>query len=119
MTSPVRSERGAGLLDVLIAVVVIGTCIAALAGQVLAVSAGARRAAVEGRRAELAQRLADRVRSGLAPEATGSVSRPVGGEAYEASFTRRPDVATGALELSARPAGGGGTLALSAALPVP
>ena len=114
-----NGERGTGLLEVLVAIVVLGACLAGVAGQLLAVRSGARRAAVEGRRAELAQRLADRVRSGMATGPAGALSVAVGGEAYGATFTRRDDVAPGAVEFSAAPASGYDGFALGPAQPVP
>lgn len=109
--------RGVALIESLVAVVVLGLAAAALIGLLMSVSGGARAAAVEGRRAELAQRAADLVRAGRAPAATGTIRATVGGELYEAVYARRDDIAPGALEVTVDRPGGGRTLVLNAASP--
>ena len=112
-------QRGAALVDVLIAVVLVGIAVAALAGQVSSAVHAARQAAADGRRAELAQRLADRVRSGLEPADSGTMNASVGGAAHVGWFARRDGVAPGSVTFEARAAQGGAPLVLGAARPAP
>lgn len=110
--------RGATLVEALIALVVLGLGAAALVGLLMSTAGGARSAAVEGRRAELAQRAGDLVRTGLASGDSGTIRATIGGEVYEAAYVRRDDVAPGALEVTVARRGGSGRLVLGAATAV-
>lgn len=113
--SPDPGARGVALIESLLAVVVLGLAAAALIGMLMSTSGGARAAAEEGRRAELAQRAADQVRAGRVTAPTGTVRATIGGEVYEAAYARRDDVAPGALEVTVERLGGGRMLVLAAA----
>lgn len=110
-------SRGAALVEALVGAVVLGLAAAALIGLLMSVAGGARSAAFVGRRAELAQRAADLVRSGHESGTTGTIRATIGGEVYEAAFARRDDIAPGALEVTVDRLDGGATLILSAASP--
>lgn len=116
---PGLGRRGATLVDALVALTVLGLAAAALTTLLLSSSGSARSAAREGRRAEVAQRTLDRVRSGLATADSGVLRGWPGGEGFEAVFVRRDTVAPGALEVRVRPIGGGPELVLEAARPSP
>ena len=111
--------RGAALVDALIALVVLGLGAAAVSATMLGASHGKRAAALDGRRAELAVRTADRLRTGLLSGSSGSFVASVGGERFEVRYARRDDVAPGAIELAVGPASGGPQLRLAPAAPVP
>jgi type II secretory pathway pseudopilin PulG len=103
------------LVEAMVALVVLGLAAAALIGLLLTATGGARSAAVEGRRAELAQRAGDLARTGQASGAAGTIRRTIGGEVYEAVYARRDDVSPGALEVTVTRLDGGGSLTLSPA----
>ena len=109
--------RGAALVESLVAVVVLGLAGAALIGLLMTATSGARAAAIEGRRAELAQRVVDLVRAGRTTATTGTIRATIGGEVYEAAYARRDDVDPGALEVIVGMPGGGRALVLGAASP--
>jgi len=111
--------RGAALVDALIALVVLGLGAAAVSTTTLGASRGKRAAALDGRRAELAVRTADRLRTGLLSGSSGSFVAYVGGERFEVRYARRDDVSPGAIELAVGPASGGPELRLAPAAPVP
>lgn len=115
----VLGQRGATIVDALLAVIVLGLGAAALTTLLLSSSGDARSAALEGRRAELAQRALDRVRSGLETADSGVVRGRPGGEDLEAVFVRRDTVAPGAVEVRVQPIGGDPELVLEAARPAP
>lgn len=111
--------RGAALIDALIALVVLGLVAAAVGGMRLEAARNGRAAALDGRRAELALRTADRLRAGLLAGASGTLLVSVGGELFDVRFARRDDVAPGAIELAVGPVADGSLLRLSPASPVP
>jgi len=114
-----RGTRGAALIDALIALVVLGLAATAVTGMTRGAADGGRAAALDGRRAELALRTVDRLRSGFLAGASGRFVVPVGGEAFDVRYARRDDVAPGAIELTVGPVTGGQQLRLSPARPAP
>lgn len=115
--SPGLGARGAALVEAMVAVLLLALGGVALIGLLTSSTRTARSAAVEGRAAELAQRASDLVRAGRASGPTGNVRGTFAGEVYEAAYTRRDDVAPGALEVTVERLGGGPVLVLSAASP--
>lgn len=114
-----REAAGFALLDVLVALTMLGLGTAAIAGLAMNAVAEGRSAALVGRRATLAVSVGDQVRAGLFPGDSGIVLTEVDGEAYEVEFIRRDALAVGSLELSVRRAEGGGSLRLGAARILP
>ncbi len=114
-----RESAGFALVDVLVALAMLGLGAAALAGLVMNVVAEGRTAAIEGRRAALGLRVADRLRAGLLSGDSGIVRISVDGDAYEVQFVRRDSLAAGSLELSVRRPEAGGSLEFGAARIVP
>lgn len=110
-------RRGSSLVDPLLALVILGLGSIALSTLLLSAARGAHAAALEGRRAALAQRTLDHVRSGMASADDGVLRAWPDGEGYEAVWTRRDDVAPGAIEISVASVVRGGALVLGAARP--
>ena len=111
-------DRGATVVELLVAVTVLGLVAAALTGLLSSSTGVLREAALEGRRAELAQRAGDLARAGLVGGVGGTIHARIGGEDYEATYAFRDDVAPGAIEVTAA-SPGGGTMTLAAARVVP
>ena len=116
-TPPDDGARGAALVEAMVAVLVLALAGAALIGLLTSSTGTARSAAVEGRAAELAQRAGDLVRAGRVSGPAGTIRATFGGEAYEAAYARRDDVAPGALEVTVERLGGGRILVLNPASP--
>lgn len=110
--------RGATLVEPLVAIAVLGLMAAALTGLLSSSTGVLRAAALEGRRAELAQRAGDLARAGLVGGAGGTIHARIGGEDYEATYAFRDDVAPGAIEVTAS-SPGARTMTLAAARVVP
>ena len=111
-------DRGGTVVESLVAITVLGLVAAALTGLLSSSTGVLRAAALEGRRAELAQRVGDLVRAGLVGGSSGTIHARIGGEDYEAKYALRDDVAPGAIEVTAA-SPGGGTMTLAAARVVP
>lgn len=114
---PSEGARGAALVEAMVAVLLLALAGVALIGLLTSSTGTARSAAARGRAAELAQRASDLVRAGRASGPTGTLRATFEGEAYEAAYARRDDVAPGALEVTVERLGGGRVLVLSAASP--
>lgn len=115
---PHATASGAALVDVLIALVVLGLAAAAVTGTTLGAAGEGRTAALDGRRAELALRTADALRSGRFIVDSGASIVRSGGEGFEVVWARRDDVTPGAIEVEVRPVRGGASLRLAPARPV-
>jgi Tfp pilus assembly protein PilV len=114
-----RGAPGFALVDALVALSLLLLGTLAVTGMIFATTRAGRQAAYEGRRAAAAVRAADRVRSGLAPGDSGAFVVTVAGDSFAARYVRRAVAATGALELSVRPPGGGVPFVFEAATPEP
>lgn len=117
MILPGADARGAALVEAMVAVLLLALAGVALIGLLTSSTGTARSAAAQGRAAELAQRASDLVRAGRASHPAGAIRAAFGGEVYEAAYTRRDDVAPGALEVTVERLGGGPVLVLSPASP--
>lgn len=115
--APGFGARGAALVEAMVAVLVLALAGVSLIGLLTSSTRTARTAAVEGRAAELAQRASDLVRAGRSSGTAGTIRATFGGEVYEAAYTRRDDVAPGALEVTVERLGGGRILVLNPASP--
>lgn len=114
-----RDTRGFALVDVLVALAMLGIGAAAIAGLALNAVSEGRGAALEGRRAALGLEVADRLRAGLLSGDSGIVRVSVDGDAFEVEFVRRDSLAAGSLELSVRRADAAGSLRFGAARILP
>jgi hypothetical protein len=103
----------------MIALVVIGLGAAAVTATTRGATGDGRFAALEGRRAELALRTADALRTGRIAGDSGTSAALSGGENFEVRWVRRDDVAPGAIEVEVRSVGGGSSLRFGPARPVP
>lgn len=114
-----RGTEGIALAEAMIALVVLGLAAAAVTTTTLGATGDGRSAALEGRRAELALRTAEALRTGRIAGDSGAVAARSGGEDFEVRWIRRDDVAPGAIEVEVRSAGGGSSLRFGPARPAP
>lgn len=115
-----RLDRcGSSLVGPLLALVFLGLGAIALSSMLLSTARGARATALEGRRAALALRTLDQVRSGMASGEQGVLRAWPDGEAYEAVWVRRDDLTPGAIEIRVASMVRGGAFVLGPARPDP
>ncbi len=117
--APVFDRLGFAFVELLIGITLLG-----IAG-VAAVTVGhatvgeARRARLSGRQASVAVQLMGRMRAGLVIPDSGAIIMTSSGESFEASFIRRNEFLSGAIEIRVVSLSGGRAFVLDALRLVP
>ncbi len=92
-------HRGFAFVELLIVITLLGIAVVAAVAVGHATALESRRAALSGRQGSVAVQLMDRIRTGLVATDSGTILLTSSGESFEATYTRRDDLLSGAIEI--------------------
>ena len=96
---PEFGHRGFAFVELLIVITLLGIAVVAAVAVGHATALESRRAALSGRQGSVAVQLMDRIRTGLVETDSGTILLTSSGESFEATYTRRDDLLSGAIEI--------------------